>query len=386
MNSNKTVDGSLVQDNTASKPIKTGDSGRPHAHEDNSAPQQSAVEIPDRSKLREHVPTDFSTFHVCASNRTAARAAQDLASERANVVFIAGVSGVGKTHLLNAIQGACEEKGQNVVLETMGDFARQFHDAAKLNSHTVWEAWNNRYQGFDVVLFDNLHWLKGKDGASKAFTQHLFQLIDLGVKLAFTSLEPIDHFKLKREARARLMSGTIAHIREPSPSECREQIAFRAEQMGMQLSAEAVDALYAAGTKAAPQIGAALRAMASELLASPQAQPHEALLAACSIFRSSQRRTQTVREVIEKTSAYYEMTPRQLCGKGRTRKVSTARHVAMYLARQHSPQSLTDLAASFQRKSHSTIDHACGKIENALNQDDEINQAVRDIRASLGID
>ena len=338
------------------------------------------IRVADQSSLTIHQQETFATFHYGDSNTKAYKWAKQFASDpMSRVLFISGITGVGKSHLLRAIEQEFSAlnkiRGTATVYESMGSFVKDFSSATRQRSQDTWDAWNQRYQGAELVLFDDLHWLRGKRGCMKEFSKSVFHLIDQQVKIAFASIEPLDRLGLSEEMKGRLMSGMSAEISEASLSECAEQLQFRARLMGMDFTPQATQMALDYGARTPSSIGAVLRSVAGELINDPKAD-QAGIIKTSNPLHGKRGKITTVRAVLSAVAENYEVTHQEILGKTRTANLVEARHVAMYLAREHTTHSLVDLAAAFKRKSHSTIDHGWGSIKTKMQSDSDLQRRI----------
>ena len=109
--------------------------------------------------------------------------------------------------------------------------------------------------------------------------------------------------------------------------------------------------------------------------------PDSAALA--EVFREDAVRP-SVERIIERVGRYFHVEPRQLCSRRRGRNALLPRQIGMYLTRMLTPLSLEQIGAHFGGRDHSTVLHACRKVEEALARDTMLSGAVRQLHADLG--
>ena len=91
----------------------------------------------------------------------------------------------------------------------------------------------------------------------------------------------------------------------------------------------------------------------------------------------------TISHVIKYISREFKISERQLIGKGRTMEVAIARQIAMYLCREYTSSSLTNIGLYFGKRDHSTVIHACRNIENKINNDKELKNKINNMKSDL---
>jgi len=91
----------------------------------------------------------------------------------------------------------------------------------------------------------------------------------------------------------------------------------------------------------------------------------------------------TINHVIKYVSRELKISEKQLIGKGRTMEVAMARQIAMYLCREYTSSSLTNIGLYFGKRDHSTVIHACRNVENKMNEDKELKNKIDAMRGNL---
>jgi chromosomal replication initiator protein len=230
----------------------------------------------------------------------------------------------------------------------------------------------------DLLVVEDVQFLPGR--AVEAFVR----LIDRGLarqqQLVFTaSVGPALLGDLPARVTSRLSSGLVVALSPFSPQSRLAYLRHRLGERRLRLSDEVVAWLADNSTGSARQLEGALTRI--ELL---QASGTLSLDDVAAVFApDAEARRPTMERIVRQVGRYYRVEPRRLCSAGRSRAVLVPRQVGMYLARQLTGLSLEQIGAYFGGRDHSTVLHACRKVERALTADAELDGAVRRLRGEL---
>jgi len=337
------------------KMVSRATSGRSRARKPAQAP-----------KLRYHL----DDFVVGTCNKLAYTAALTIAgSDKATFspLFIHGSCGVGKTHLLQGICNAvCRLRGSDSVrwrYLTGEEFTNEFVTSLKYKKI---EPFRQRYRNLDLLVVDDIHFLSAKKATQDEFL-HTFNAIDsVGKQIVMASdAAPQLVGELSEQLVSRFAAGMVVRI-DPPDHETRLAILRRkAKQMNLKIEPDALEyaAMRIRGSVRELEGGliklAALaklqgtrvsRAMAAEALADHFARTDSAV---------------TVGDIEAAVATYFGITPADIHSSRRTKTVSTARQVAMFLARRQTQMSYPEIGRCMG-KNHSSVVLAVQKIERML--------------------
>lgn len=329
----------------------------------------------------------FDRFIVGVSNQLAHAAAVAVAEhpggKNYNPLFIYGNSGLGKTHLLLAIGTAIREKNPSVrIAYVKGDeFTNQMVQAVQ--SGTA-EDFRQKYRNVDLFLVDDIQFIAGKERTQEEFFHTFNNIYEAGHQIVLTSdRPPKDMIKLEDRLRTRFEWGVIADV-QPPDLETRIAITYnKAGQLGIVLDEDAV--LYIAEnlTSNIRQIeGVVKRLTAYRDLLNDTITTDTVKRAIRDVTRIGIY-IPTPDIIIEETARYYSLAPEDLKGQRRSKNMSMARHVSMYLIRSLTNLSLKDIGEQFGDRNYTTVLSSVRKIEDLLKTDKEMAVTVRDITSNI---
>ena len=322
----------------------------------------------------------FEQFVIGSGNRFAHGAALAVAENPGtayNPLFICGPPGVGKTHLLHSIADYATRHGNGVRVHLTGaeSFANEFISALRGGDIN---AFKTRHREADLVLVDDVQFLMAKAKTEEEFFHTFNALRESGAQIVLTcDRPPRDLDKLEERLRDRFDSGLVADISAPDLATRVAVLRARAQLDQIVIDETAVLELIATRVERNLRAleGALIRVVAYASLSGRAVT--EALAEEVLDGLFPQKRVETkpaklsVEEIRALVAQHYELSVAELCSSSRVASVLWPRQVAIYLARQHSGASLTNIAASFGGRNHTTALNACRKVEQRIASDAE---------------
>jgi chromosomal replication initiator protein len=238
---------------------------------------------------------------------------------------------------------------------------------------------NNKYRNLDLLLLDDIHYLKGKERLQEDVF-HLFNhLQNMGKQIVFTSDRPPKEIPtLEERLVSRLLSGLVCDLKPPDIETRIAILNNKAKMDGISVSPEIV---YFIAENIKTNIreleGALIRVSGyASLTNSPLTiDVCKQVLSDLQINKQPPKPTQ----IIETVANYCNVTLEQLQSKDRTANLVQARQIAMYLLRAFGGMSLKEIGAYFGGKDHSTVIHAIDKITSLKKQDASLSQDIQKI-------
>jgi len=315
----------------------------------------------------------LADFVVGQSNRLAHSAALAVVNGSAafNPLFVHGPCGVGKTHLL---QGIC-----NAVSRTVRDsqpaawryvtgeqFTNEFVRALRYKRFADFRA---RYRGLDLLAIDDVHFLASKRAIQEEFL-HTFNAIQAAGKqiVLASDAHPQMVGELNAQLANRFIAGMVVMIDPPDKSTRLEILRRKSEGMGLSLSADVLEYVARHIRGSARELEGTLFKLAA--LSSLETAPvgMEMARSALADHLSRTDSALTLGDIEAATSTFFGITPADMHSSRRTRIVSVARMVAMFLARRNTPMSYPEIGRAMG-KNHSSVILAVKRMEKALADD-----------------
>jgi chromosomal replication initiator protein len=327
----------------------------------------------------------FDAFIVGNSNRLAHAASLAVAEapgESYNPLFLYGGVGLGKTHLLHAIGHQGVQTGLAVLYVSSEQFTNEIINAIR---YRTTEEFRAKYRSVDILLVDDIQFIAGKESTEEEFFHTFNSLHEMSKQIVICSDRPPKTIvSLSERLRSRFEWGLIADIQPPDLETRMAILRVKADLLNYRVPDEIIS--YIAGrvqTNIRELEGCLNRLMAYQQLHRTDL-TMDVARAAMSTLGTDNRETHLNSQQIAQTVAdYYRVSLEAMCGKQRDKYIVMPRQIAMYLIRQETQDSLLEIGQLFGGRDHSTVLHACEKIERAMNANPNLRREVVEIRERL---
>jgi chromosomal replication initiator protein len=363
---------------------KTAPPGPLFAQEENGEEKPKAGK---RAKQKEASPPryTFETFIVGNSNNFAHAAAQAIVEspgDTYNPLFIYGGTGVGKTHLLQAIRHALSSQhpGFEVLYLACEQFTNKIITALKQgNIQTIRE----KFRGADAFLVDDIQFIAGKDFSQEEFFNTFNQLYLANKQIVICSdRPPRDIPKLESRLASRFLGGLTVDIQPPDYEMRAAIIKTKASERGVELPDDIVDLL-------AKRIQTNIRELEGILFSILTATKFENVEPSREFIEKKlggvgrQPRAVKPKEVLSAVAQHFGLKVKDLTGKSRRAELVLPRQIAMFLLRQEFRQSFEGVGDLLGGRDHTTIMHGVNKIEKLIKENHEIHKDYLHLRERL---
>jgi chromosomal replication initiator protein len=332
----------------------------------------------------------FEQFVICDGNRlahAAALAVAEMPAQAYNPLFIHGKPGLGKTHLLHAIGNYVLAYGDSLTVRyaTVEEFTAAFVSAMRDKDN---RAFRERFRNADVLLIDDIQFLAEKMKTEEEFFHTFNALYEAGAQLVIASdRKPRDIAIFEARLLERFEHGLVAEL-EPPDFEARMAILrkrARVDQVAEVADETLAEVARYVNASVRSLEGALIRVVAYASLRGEQPTPSLARQVLERLYPHTHDATPCTLEQIQEAAAdLFGVSQSQLLARDRTPRVSLARQVAMYVARELTDETLPAIGRSFGGRNHTTVLHAHRRITAELASDQDTADAVDALRTRLG--
>jgi len=329
----------------------------------------------------------FDSFVVGPTNRLAhacAEAVSEQPGRTYNPLFIYGGAGLGKTHLMHAIGLRVAETKPDLRVVYVSGEQFTYHYVTSLREHSTAQ-FRRRYRNVDLWLVDDIQFLAGKERTEEEFFHTYNAIYDTGKQIVLSSDRPPKDLELDGRLRSRFECGMLADIAPPDLETRMAILGCKAKSEQMSLTDDVILYIAQLITSNIRQLeGALIKLHAYASLMKTDVTPSLAEEVLGRYFVENAPPAIDVQKVLQEVCKKFNVDPSEVKGKCRSKDVVVPRQVAMYLTRLMTDSSLPSIGKAFGGKDHSTVLHACKKIEERIARDrafalllEEIQRHVR---------
>lgn len=350
----------------------------------------------------------FERYVRGEENDIAFQAAQQVAdgmNSTYNPLFIYGKSGLGKTHLLRAIQNYIAKNDQSrlCVYRDASTFISDYTDAMRHTERSAAAVLRKNYADIDVLIIDDVQKLAGKAGTVNFFFDTFNELIGSGKQIVLAADRTPAQLGMGQDGfdervTSRLGAGFVAPIQVPSYELKLRLIETFCERMREDAQRENVPALAGtvpahareymaerAGTNIRVIEGFCQRCLFAATAAEREGREvsHEEIESIARECWPTNKRSLSIEDVQKAVEKYYDIDHTSLVGNKRNKDVMEPRHVAIWLCRELCDRTLADIGKHFGGRSHATVKHSIAVIDDAKRDDKTFYDRVMQLRDSI---
>jgi chromosomal replication initiator protein len=330
----------------------------------------------------------FDSFVIGSSNRFAHAAALAVAEAPAqayNPLFIYGSTGLGKTHLLQAIAQYVSEHSRDmsvryVTSETfMNDFINSLRDKRI-------EGFKQRYRTYDLLLIDDVQFFEHKERIQEEFFHTFNSLYEAGSQIVMSSdRPPRDIATLEERLRSRFEWGLITDIQPPDLETRIAILRKKVKTDGIHVPEPEVLTFIAGrvSTNIRELEGALTRVVAFSSLTGRSMSVELSQDVLKDVFPQGEAAEVSIKRIQDLVAERFNMSLEELCGDKRSQNIVYPRQVAMYLSRELTDSSLPKIGKEFGGRDHTTVIHATSKIARLIREDRSVYNLVQELTARV---
>ncbi len=362
--------------------ILDSDAPKPEDHGDEPRTGQGSGDnygLPSSDKF------SFDNFVVGDSNKFAYSAAYRVATEEPlgsvfNPLFIFGGSGLGKTHLMSAIQTELRKRHPNYTMKytTFENFMNEFIMSIQ---HSTTDNFRKMYRNVDALFIDDIQFIKSRERTQEEFFHTFNDIINSSGLIVITSdCPPRDLTTLTDRIRSRFEAGLITDIQPPDLETRIAIINKNCDMHGLKLPKQAVHIIAEKITKNIRQLEGVINKLAALESLTGVTPSIESVRTAINDFEQSEKlESETVEEIIKYVADYYDVSPMDITSKNRSAHIVKARNVCFFVIKQITAMSYKAIGERFSDREHSTVIHSIDVVTDMMKNDTRFRNSVNDI-------
>ncbi|HEX6869335.1 MAG TPA: chromosomal replication initiator protein DnaA [Candidatus Limnocylindrales bacterium] len=332
----------------------------------------------------------FSNFIVGSANRLAHAASLSVAERPGhayNPLFLYGGVGLGKTHLMHAIgnQVIAKFPRKRVVYATSEKFTNEF--IASIQQGKI-DEFRARYRRIDLLLIDDIQFIADKERTQEEFFHTFNAIHEDGKQIVLSSDRPPKAIlTLEERLRSRFEWGPIADLTAPDLETRIAILRAKAEEGAVPITSDVIEFIARKVVSNIRELEGALNRIVA--YASMGAMPIGIELAQAvlsNVLYNPKKRQVTPERIAKVVSEYYSVPMDALQGQKRDKAIVVPRQIAMFLMREETDVSLLRIGAELGGRDHSTVLHACDKINREVAVNDELRREIAAVRELIYAD
>lgn len=329
----------------------------------------------------------FDTFIVGPNNQLAHAACMAVAQAPAqayNPLFLYGSTGLGKTHLMQAVGHHILRQNQDarVAYVSSEKFTNEYITAIQENTLTKFR---QRYRNADILLIDDIHFLSGKERIQEEFFHTFNDLFESQKQIILSSDRPVSEIaRLESRMVSRFQWGLVADVQPPDLETRTAILHSKAKSIRCDLPAELFNFIAERITSNIRRLEGALIKVASYASLTGQKidlATTERLLR--DVLQEEVQQQITIEMIQKRVVEHYQLRASDMVSRRRPANIAFPRQIAMYLSRVLTSCPLQEIGESFGGRDHGTVIYACRTVKNMMDQDESVRSVVEYLKNQI---
>lgn len=337
------------------------------------------------SQLNQHLT--FHNFLEGSSNKLPRSIGQAIAEHPEqhtfNPLFVYGPSGVGKTHLVNAIGMRAKElhPRMRVLYLSANLFEVQFTDSRRKNTFNDFIYF---YQSIDLLIIDDIQELVGKEATQMAFFHIFNHLRQNGKHIIMTCDRPPSSLQgMEERLITRFQCGLMAEMEKPEESLRRSILENLVKQDDLRIPDDVLDYISHNISSSVRELEGVVRSLLAYSIVYGKEVDMELAQRILSSHARTEKRTITIDQIVNCACHHFDVKEEDVFGKSRKANLVIVRQLSMYLAHKHTKLTTSRIGVYVGNRDHATVLHGIKTIEGRLKVDKELRQHLQQLEDEL---
>lgn len=332
---------------------------------------------PEQANLNPQYTLD--SFVVGASNQLAFAVAEGVIENPGytyNPVFFYGPSGVGKTHLMQAIGNSMlmTDPTSKILYVPIETFMNEMIEAIRTRKN---EEFRQRYRPVDLLIIDDIQFISTYKKTQEELFNTFNSLYQSNKQIVIASDRPPKEIEnLPDRLRTRFEGGMVVDVQAPDFETRVAIVQQKVEKLKVNFPDNYIKFIAHNVDRSVRELEGAVTKVATQMKFAPQELDEESLAKMLQVDIATKRRRIKPENIMDAVCETFSVTIGDITGKRRTAHIATSRQVTMYLMREILELPLEQIAKSVNRKDHTTVIHACSKIESLIKEDQNFSKKL----------
>ncbi len=355
-------------------------------HDGNKAPNPLQAAVPQELDSHLNPNYNFDNFIQGNSNELSRTVGETVAKDPArtfNPLFLYGPSGVGKTHLINAIGTRIKElyPEKRVLYVSAHLFQVQYTDSVRTNHFNDFISF---YQTIDVLIIDDIQEFAGATKTQNTFFHIFNHLHQNGKQLILTSdRAPVMLQGMEDRLLTRFKWGLVAELEKPDMELRKNIMRNKIRRDGLNIPDSVINYIAENVNESVRELEGIINSLLAQSIIFKRDVDLELAERIVRKTVRCEQKTISIEDIISKVCAHYEIEETAIHTKTRKREVVQVRQVAMYLAKKYTDSSSSKIGQLIGKKDHATVLHACKMVKDQVEVDKAFKAELEEIEVSL---
>jgi chromosomal replication initiator protein len=339
-----------------------------------------------RSELKLNPDYTFDNFVVGPSNRLAQASCVAVSQSPGNTynpLFLYGNSGLGKTHLLHAVCSEANQRSDKAVIQLLSceEFVNRFIRAIEEGNVAGFQS---QFRTVDMLVIDDVQFLREREQSQEEFFHTFNALYNSGKQIILSADSPPGKIpSLEERLISRFNWGLVARIDPPSYETRVAIVQKKAHLRGLSISDEIAEYIARKVQANIRELEGALTTLYAVATTAGEQITLELAQTALNGQISLAARHISITDIIEVVTNHFDVRLADLQSKKRSQSITEPRQICMYLARNLTKHSLEEIGGHLGGRDHTTVMHACSKIENAKRSDPKMHALLGELTKQI---
>ncbi|WP_291952842.1 chromosomal replication initiator protein DnaA [Campylobacter sp.] len=328
----------------------------------------------------------FDSFVVGDSNQYAYATCKAITNKNKlgklyNPIFIYGPTGLGKTHLLQAVGNVCLDNGYKVIYATSDNFINDF--TSHLNNKTM-NKFHEKYKNCDVLLIDDVQFLGKTDKIQEEFFFTFNEIKEKFGQIIMTSDNPPNVLKgITERLKSRFANGIIADITPPQLDTKIAIIKKKCQFNAIDLDSEVISYIATSMGNNIREIEGMITNLNAQARLFNQKITLEIVKSFMKDHIKENKENINIEDILNEVAKSYNLKPNDIKSNKKTQNIVIARRVVIFLSRELTTMSMPQLARFFNMKDHTAISHNIKKIQELIKENENLKMIIDELKNKI---
>ncbi len=298
-------------------------------------------------------------------------------------LFIHGGVGMGKTHLAQAIAWKIQEFDRSKKVLYLSAEKFMYHFVQSVRSNDVM-TFKEKMRSVDVLIVDDVQFIAGKETTQQEFMNCFNSLVESNKQVVLVcDRRPSDLENVDETLKSRITSGMIVNFKNPDYADRLAILKAKAQMMEHEICESILSFIAEHVTGSARDLEGVLKKLIAEKIFAENEITLDSAREALGAYNNKPNLGSNIDQIKQAVADFYGIRIEDLASKNRERRIARPRQIAMYLAKNHTKESLPKIGSAFGGKNHATVIHANKLVRQMIDSDAKMLQEIKSLEEKI---